>query len=146
MHGLSFWLQHRLPHVNVSKSNFWIGQSLFSILQSLTHPVDLLIRMLVGVISISSFFSSWKLDYFFDMNNFIFLNPANHINLLSVILESDIDPVCIHWTLTPFQLEKFQVKVWQCVYYIIWESQSTKIIVARLLKFRVSYPEVYLYH
>ena len=41
MHGLSIWLWHRLPHINVSKSNFWIAESLFSLLQSLTHPVNL---------------------------------------------------------------------------------------------------------
>ena len=66
MHGLIFWLQHRLPHSNVSKSNFWIDQSLFSILQSLAHPVNLLICMLVGAINIISFLSSLKLDYFLD--------------------------------------------------------------------------------
>ena len=68
MDGLSIWLQHSLPHINGSKSNFWIAQSLFSILQSLTHPVNFSIQMLVGAISISSFFSFWKLDYFSDMN------------------------------------------------------------------------------
>ena len=68
IHGLSIWLQHRLPHIDVSKSNFWIAQSLFNILQSLTHQVNLSIWMLVGAISISSFFSFSKLDYFSDMN------------------------------------------------------------------------------
>ena len=68
-----------------------------------------------------------------------FLNPANHIRFFSVILESDIDLEYIHWTLTPFQLEKFQLKVSQYVCYIIWESHCTKIIVARLLKLIVLY-------
>ena len=63
-----------------------------------------------------------------------FLNPANLIRL-----ESDVDPEYIHWTLTPFQLEKFQLKVSQYVYYIIWESNCTKIMVARLLKLIVLY-------
>ena len=68
-----------------------------------------------------------------------FLNPANHIRFFSVILESDIEPGYIHWTLTPFQLEKFQLKFSQYVCYIIWESHCTKIIVARLLKLIVLY-------
>ena len=38
------------------------------------------------------------------------------------MLESDIDPGYIHWTLAPFQLEKFQLKVSQYVCYIIWET------------------------
>ena len=74
-----------------------------------------------------------------------FLNPANHIRLFSVILVSNIDLGYIHWALTPFQLKKFQLTFSQYVYYIIWESHSSKIIVARLLKRTVSYPEVYLY-
>ena len=58
-----------------------------------------------------------------------FLNAASHIRFFSVILELDIDPRYIHWTLTPLQLEKFQLKVSQHVCYIIWESHCTKIIV-----------------
>ena len=67
-----------------------------------------------------------------------FLNPANHIRFFSVILELDIDPEYIHWTLTLFQLEKFQLKFSQYVCYIIWESHCTKIIAARFLKLTVS--------
>ena len=74
------------------------------------------------------------------------LNPASHIRFFSVILESYIDPVYIHWALTPFQLEKFQLKISQHVCYIIWVIHYTKIIVARLLKLTVSYPEVYSYY
>ena len=156
MHGLSISLYHNLPHITISKSNFRIGQSLFSILQSLPHPVNFSIGTLLGAISISSLFSFWKLDYFSDMNclfkePFIshdftfFFNPANHIRFFSVILESDIDRGYIHWTLPPFQLEKFQLKISQYVCYIIWESHCTKIIVVRLLKLKVSYPEVSLF-
>ena len=50
----------------------------------------------------------------------------------------------IHWAFS-FQLEKFQLKVFQYVYYIIWKSHCTKTIVARLLKPTLSYPEVYSY-
>ena len=119
-------------------------QSLFSIPKSLTYPLNLSIWMLVGAISISSFFSFWNLDYFwhepFIWHDFMFfLNPANHIRFFSVILESDIDPGYIHWTLTPFQLQKFQLKVSQYVCYIIWESHCTKIIVVRLLRLIVLY-------
>ena len=67
-----------------------------------------------------------------------FLNPANHIRFFSVILESDIDPGYIHWTLTLFQSEKSQLKFSQYVCYIIWESHFTKIVTARLLKLTVS--------
>ena len=110
------------------------------------------IWMLVGAISISSIFSFWKLDYFCVINciknplsdNFMFfLNPANHIRLFSVILESDIDPGYFHWTWTPSKLEKIQLKVSQYVCYIIWESHCTKIIVARLLKLTVLYIHIY---
>ena len=95
MHRLGVWLYHSLPPIDVSKSNFWIAQSLFSILQSLTQPLNLSIWMLVGTISISSFFSFWKLDYFSDMNCYqelfvwhfmFFLNPANHIRFSSAII------------------------------------------------------------
>ena len=66
---IQFWECRAPPHNNVSKSNLWIGQSLFSILQSLIHSLNLSIWMLVaGAISISSLFSFWKLDYFSDMN------------------------------------------------------------------------------
>ena len=76
----------------------------------------------------------------FIWHNFtFFLNPANHIRFFFVILESDIDPGYIHWTLTLFQSEKFQLKFSQYVCYIIWESHCTKIIVARLLKLIVLY-------
>ena len=126
-----------------------IGQSLFSTLQSLTHPLNLSIWMFVVAISMSSFFSFWKLDGLFlwheltkepfIWHNFMFfLNSANHIRLFSVILESDIDAGYIHWTLTLFQSEKFQLKFSQYVCYIIWESCWTKII-GRLPKLTVSY-------
>ena len=55
-----------------------------------------------------------------------FLNPANQ-------------PGYIHSTLTPFQLEKFQLKFSKYVRYIIWESHCTKILVVRLLKLIVLY-------
>ena len=59
----------KLPLVTlVTKSNFWISQSLFSILQSQTQPLSLSIWMFVGAISIRSFFSFWKLNYFCDMS------------------------------------------------------------------------------
>ena len=91
--------------------------------------------MLVGAISISSFFCFWKLDYFSDMN--CLRNPLSDMISCSSstqLVTSDIDPAYINWALTPFQLEKFQLKVSQYVCYIIWESHCTKIIVARLLK------------
>ena len=75
-------------------------------------------------------------------NFMFFLNPANHIRLFSVILESDIDPGYIHWTLTLFQSEKFQLKFSQYVCYIIWESHRSKTIAARLLKLTVSYTHI----
>ena len=108
-------------HVDVGKSNFWIGQSLLSILQSLTHTVNYSTWMLVGAICIISSFSFWKLDYLSDMTCFknplfdMIHVPANHIRCFSMILESDINPRYIHWTLTPFQLEKFQLKFHQNV-------------------------------
>ena len=63
-------------------------------------------------IKISSYFSFWEPDYFFGMaflrNSFdnrkildgkpfmfFFLNPANHIELSSVISKSDVKPGCI---------------------------------------------------
>ena len=113
--------------------------------------------MLAGAISISSYFSFWisissflKTGLFFWHQLFkepyiwhdfmFFLNPANHhIIFFSVILESDIDTGYIHWRLTPFQLEKFQLKLSQYVRHIIWESHCTKIIVGRLLKLTVLY-------
>ena len=103
--------------------------------------------MLVGAISISSFFSFWKLDYFSDMT--CLKNPLSDMISCSFstqlithsnqILKSDIDPGYIHWTLTPLRLEKFQLKFSQYMCYIIWESRCTKIIVARLLKLIVLY-------
>ena len=96
--------------------------------------------MLVGAISISSFFSFRILDYFSDIN--CLKNPLFDITSCSCstqLITSDMDPGYIHWTLTPFQLERFQLKVSQYVCYIIWESQCTEIIVARLLKFIVLY-------
>ena len=48
-----------------------------------------------------------------------FLNPANYIRFFLVILVSDIEPEYIHGTLTTLQLEKFQPKVSQYVFYII---------------------------
>ena len=147
MHRLSVWLSHRLPHINVSKSNFWIGQSLFSILQSLTHLLNLSIWMLVGAISISSFFSFWKLDYFSDMDCLknplaVMISCSSSTQLItsnfSVMLESNIDTGYIHWRLTPFQSEKLQLKLSQYLRYIIWESHCTKMIVGRLLKLTLS--------
>ena len=56
------------------------------------------------------------------------------------MLEPDTDSGYIYWTLTLFQLKKFQLKVSpQYVCYIIWESHCTKIMVARLLKLIVLY-------
>ena len=52
---------------------------------------------------------------------------------------SDNDSGYIDWTLTPFQLEKFQLKISQYVCYIIWEGHFTKTIAARLLKLIVLY-------
>ena len=124
---------------------------MFSTLQSLKHQLNISIWLLVGVISISSFFSPWKLDSFWHglfkepfiwHNVMFFLNPANHIRFFSVILESDIDPGYIHWTLTLFQSEKFLLKFSQYVCYIIWKNHYTKIIGARLLKLTVSYIHV----
>ena len=68
-----------------------------------------------------------------------FLNPANHIRFFSVILESDIDTGYIHWTLTLFQSEKFQLKFSQYVCCLFWARRCIKIIAARLLKLAVSY-------
>ena len=103
--------------------------------------------MLVGAfstISISSFFNFWKLDYFSDMT--CLKNPLSDLISCSSsaqLITSDIRvrywPRCILWTLTPFQMEKFQLKVSQYLCYIIWESHCTEIIVARLLKLIVLY-------
>ena len=102
--------------------------------------------MFVGAINISSFFSFWKLDYFFDFKEpfiwhdfMFFLNPTNHIRIFSVIFESNIDTGYTHWRLTLFQPEKFQLKLSQYVCYIMWESHCTKMIVDRLLKLTVLY-------
>ena len=85
-HGLRIWLWHTLLHINVSKSNCWIAQSFFSILQSLTQPVNFSICLFVGAISISSFFSSETGFFFwhelfkepFIWHDFMFfLNPSN---------------------------------------------------------------------
>ena len=91
MHELSIWLHHRLPDINVSKSNFWIGQSLFSILQPLTHPVNLSIWMIVGAIGIRSFFNLWKLDYLSVIN--CLKNPLSDMiscSSLTQLITSDI--------------------------------------------------------
>ena len=65
--GKYLTMRHRFFHTDVSQLIFWTGQSLFSIFQSLTHPVKLSTWMLVGAIGIGSFFSFWKSDYFSDM-------------------------------------------------------------------------------
>ena len=77
------------------------------------------------------FFNSWKGDKV--------KRPARTLKYTLLILQSDIDPGYIHWTLTSFQLEKFEVKVSEYLCYIFWESHSTKIIVARILKLTVMY-------
>ena len=93
--------------------------------------------MLVRAISISSFFSFWKLDYFSGMNCLKNTLPDMIWCCFSsqlVSSESDFDAGPIHWTLTPFRLEEFQLKVFQYVCYMIWKSHDTKIIVAMLLQ------------
>ena len=107
--------------------------------------------MIVLAISITSFFSFWKLDYFSDMN--CLKNPLSDMISCSSSTQlitsdfslSDINLGYIHWTLTPFQSDKFQLKVSHYVCYIIRERHCTKIIVSRLLKLTVSYLEVYSY-
>ena len=92
-----------------------------STLHSLRDPVNLSIWILVGAISISSF---WKLDYSFDMN--FVKNPLSDMiscssstqpinSDFSGILESGIDPGYIHWTWTPIgeiPTKGFPVGVW----------------------------------
>ena len=111
--------------------------------------MNLSIWILVGAMSISSFFSFWNLHYFCKLNclkNSLsnMISCSSSIKLITsdfffVILESDIDSEYIYWALTPLQLEKFQLKFSQYVCYIIWKSHCTKIILARLLKLTVWY-------
>ena len=79
------------------RSIFWFGQSLCSILQLPTHLVNFSTWKFVCAISISSFFSFWKLDYFSDttcskpfiwQDFMFFLNSANQISLVYVMLGS----------------------------------------------------------
>ena len=121
-----------------------IAQSLFSILQWLTHPVNLPIKILVGAISISSFFSFWKLDYFSDMN--CLKNPLSDMisrSSSTQLITSDIRvrywPRMYSLNINSIPLGEISTKVFQYVCYIIWESHCTKIIVARLLKRRMLY-------
>ena len=120
-----FHLSPSALHIGVSKSNLSISQSSLSILQSLTHTVNLSVWLLVEAISITSFFSFWKLDYIFDMNclkktlsdmiSLFFLNSTNRFRFFSVIL-TEIQ-ILTHWTLTA--IGEILTKCCMCV---IWES------------------------
>ena len=67
MHRLSIWQCDIDSSILMLASQiFWIGQSLFFILQSLSRPVNLSIWTLVGAIRIISFFSFWELYNFAD--------------------------------------------------------------------------------
>ena len=120
----------------------WIGQLLLSILQSLTSPVKLS-WMLVGAIRITSFFNLWKLYYFSDIASLRnpLSNSTNHIRFFSVILESGLDSRYILLDNWRNSYQRFP----RISFCITWESQCTKIIVARLLQLSVV-PELYLYH
>ena len=127
--GNAWWVKYLTVAWNPEywcQSFFLFGQSLFSILQLLTHPVSLLTecsmeQLVLAVSSASenwSIFLTWPLikEPFIWHDFMFFLNPANHIKFLSVILEPDINPGYIYWTITSFQLEKFQLKLSQYVY------------------------------
>ena len=101
--------------------------------------------MLVGAISISSFFSFWKLDYFSDMN--CLKNPLSDMISCSSstqLITSDIRvrywPRIYSLNINSIPTGEIPTKGFsQYVCYIIWESHCTKIIVARLLKLIVLY-------
>ena len=122
------------------------GQSLFSILQSLTHPVNLSIWMLVGAISISSFFSFWKLDYFSDMN--CLKNPLSDMISCSSSTQLITSDIRVRYWPRIYSLNIKSIPIGEipitksfpiCALNNL-RSHCTKIIVARLLKLNVVYP------
>ena len=113
-------------------------------LQSLIHPVNLSILMLVGAISISSFFSFWKLDYFSDMNCwknplFDMISCSSSTQLITSDIRVRYWPRIYSLNINSIPIGEIPTKGFQYVCYIIWESHCTKIIVARLLKLIVLY-------
>ena len=101
--------------------------------------------MLVGAISISSFFSFSKLDYFCVTN--CLKNPLSDTiscSSLTQLITSDIRvrywPRIYSLNINSIPTGEIPTKGFsQYVCYIIWESDCTKLIVARLLKLIVLY-------
>ena len=98
----------------------------------------------VGTISVSSYFSFWKIDYVFLNDLFkesiiwhdfmLFLNSPNQIIFFYVMLES--------LNINSISIEEIKTKAFLvCVFYITWENQNNKFIVARSM-LAVLYPNI----
>ena len=100
--------------------------------------------MLVGAISISSFLSSQKLDYFSDMNCqknplFDMISCSSSTQLITSDIRVRYWSRIYSLNINSIPVGEISTKVFQYVRHLIWESHSTKIIVARLLKLIVLY-------
>ena len=136
-------LWHRLLLVDASKSNFWSGQKLFSILQLWTRPNGSFnMKATYNNFKISNYFSYSKLDYFsevsiFHTKNSLMVNPlfgmisyssSTHLIKLdsSVTLESDIDPGYISLDISSILFTEISKRFYQHLCFLmIWESQYT---------------------
>ena len=132
----------------VSSLVFCIGQSLFSMLQLLEHPVNLSVGMVVRAISIS-FFSFWKLNYFSEMTcsknlSVTWFHALPQSSFPHQIFLYDIRARywlrISSWNISSIPNGQIPTKGFQaCVYvcYIIWECHCPKLILARLRKLTV---------
>ena len=75
-----------------------------------------------------------------------FPKPANHIRFSFVEIEPRMDPPHFPLKINNSSWKNSNLDFQVCVFYVIWEIQFTKIIVAMLLYLEVLYPEVYLNH
>ena len=125
-----FRVWRKLLHLDVNKSIFWIGHTLFSIFQSRTRPINL--STWIRVAAISKLFAtsaSENCGLFFCEGQFKYIPLilqksciANHLSDIiscspstqfrtsdfSAMLESEINQDIFHWTPVPYHLEKFQ--------------------------------------
>ena len=100
--------------------------------------------MLVGAISISSFFSFWKLDYFSDMN--CLKNPLSDMISCSSSTQLITSDIRVRYWPRIYSLNIKSIPIGEipttkgfpiCALNNL-RSHCTKIIVARLLKLRIS--------
>ena len=114
MHGLSIWQCDIGSSILMLASQiFWIGQSLFFILQSLTRPVNLSIWMLVGAIRIISFFSFWELDNFADRfcSKNLLSDIFSYSSLTQLIISVNKVSLKLELVIDPGYTEKSQPKI-----------------------------------